>query len=596
MQNSGIEDKVKDKINELQQKDLLDLANEYIESYKIIISILDEMVLIFGENEITIDKYLQIIKVGLKNSGLGKIPGTQDQVILGDVERSRSSKVNYVFIIGLNDGYFPSVNRAEGFFNDNDRLLLEKDGIELAKGTIENLYEENFNIYKAFTIAEKKLFLSYSSSDNEAKSLRPSMLIIKLKKIYPKLIENSDVTDEVIEDNNIDNFNNCSSIDKDIIDKLYGNNLVTSVSRLEKYRSCAFSYYLQYGLKLKPKEELKVQSINTGSFMHEVIDSFFEYVNSENINLPFLLEDNFNIEKIVNIIVDEKLSLSKNIIFTVTKKYKILVTRLKRIISKALKYIVEGLVHSEFNMLGTEVEFDKNGDFKPIIIKLDNGKTVEICGKIDRIDTANSDDGRYVRIIDYKSSAKNIDLNEVYAGLQIQLLTYIDAVCKKEDFIPAGVLYFSLIEQMIKSDTKLTEEQIENEIRKNFKMKGLIVADVKVIKMHDNTLESGSSKIIPAAITASGAVNEKWTSGVKKDEFKVLQDYIYKTITQISKEIFEGKIDVKPYNKKGKTPCQYCLYKSICGFNPNNMNNCYNYIDTKSKDDILNKMRQEEQS
>ena len=114
--------------------------------------------------------------------------------------------------------------------------------------------------------------------------------------------------------------------------------------------------------------------------------------------------------------------------------------------------------------------------------------------------------------------------------------------------------------------------------------------------MHDNTLESGSSKIIPAAITASGAVNEKWTSGVKKDEFKVLQDYIYKTITQISKEIFEGKIDVKPYNKKGKTPCQYCLYKSICGFNPNNMNNCYNYIDTKSKDDILNKMRQEEQS
>ena len=200
MQNSGIEDKVKDKINKLQQKDLLDLANEYIESYKIIISILDEMVLIFGENEITIDKYLQIIKVGLKNSGLGKIPGTQDQVILGDVERSRSSKVNYVFIIGLNDGYFPSVNRAEGFFNDNDRLLLEKDGIELAKGTIENLYEENFNIYKAFTIAEKKLFLSYSSSDNEAKSLRPSMLIIKLKKIYPKLIENSDVTDEVIEE------------------------------------------------------------------------------------------------------------------------------------------------------------------------------------------------------------------------------------------------------------------------------------------------------------------------------------------------------------------------------------------------------------
>lgn len=590
IQHDNIEEKIKNKVNDLQEKNLIDLANEYLESYKIIIEILDEIVLIFGEDKLTIDKYLQIIKVGLKNSGLGKIPGTQDQVILGDVERSRSHKVNTAFIIGLNDGEFPSVNKVEGFFNDNDRILLQKDGIELAKGTIENLYEENFNIYKAFTIAEEKLFLSYSSSDSEGKSLRPSMLIIKLKKIYPKLLEKSDVTEDIVLDRDNEYFNNFNNIDKDIIEKLYGNNLVTSVSRLEKYRSCPFSYYLQYGLKLKEKEELKIQSFNTGSFMHAIIDSFFEYVNSENISLPFLLEKDKKIEEIVSIIIEDQLALNKNIIFTVTAKYKVLVNRLKRIVSKALKYIIEGIVHSEFSVAGTEVEFDKNGEYKTIILKLDNGKRVEIRGKIDRIDAANSEDGKYVRIIDYKSSAKNIDLNEVYAGLQIQLLTYLDAVCKEEDFIPAGVLYFSLIEQMIKADVKITEEQIENEIRKNFRMKGLIVADVKVIRMHDNTLESGSSKIIPAAITTSGTVNEKWTSGIKSDEFKILQEYIYKTIKQISNEIFSGKIDIRPYYKKGKTPCKYCQYKSICGINYNNAHKCYNYIDNKSKDDILKVM------
>lgn len=592
LQNNNIEEKINKKICELKENNLIDLANEYVESYKIIIEILDEIVLIFGDDKLTIDKYLQIIKVGLKNSGLGKIPGTQDQVILGDVERSRSHKVNSAFIIGLNDGAFPSVNRDEGFFNDNDRLMLEHDGIELAKGTLENLYEENFNIYKSFTTAEQRLYLSYSSSDGEGKSLRPSMLIIKLKKIYPKLIEDSDVTDEVISNTNIEYNNNPNKIDKENIEKLYGNNLVTSVSRLEKYRSCPFSYYLQYGLKLKEKEELKIQSFNTGSFMHEVIDSFFDYVNSENIDLPFLLEDDLQIEKIVDSIIEDKLTLNKNTIFTVTAKYKVLVSRLKRIVSKALKYIIEGLVHSDFDVSGTEIEFDKKGEYKPIILKLDNGKRVEIRGKIDRIDTANSEDGKYVRIIDYKSSAKNIDLNEVYAGIQIQLLTYLDAVCKQEDFIPAGVLYFSLIEQMIKADSKITEDQVENEIRKNFKMKGLIVADVKVIKMHDNTLEAGSSKIVPAAITSSGAVNEKWTSGIKSEEFKILQDYIYKTITQISEEIFAGKIDIKPYYKKGKTPCQYCSYKSICGFNSNNAHNCYNYINQKSRDDILRHMGQ----
>ena len=146
---------------------------------------------------------------------------------------------------------------------------------------------------------------------------------------------------------------------------------------------------------------------------------------------------------------------------------------------------------------------------------------------------------------------------------------------------------------MIKADKKISEEEIEEMIRKNFRMKGLIVADVKIIKMNDNTLTSGSSKLVPAAITKSGTVNEKWTNGVDSEEFKVLQDYIYKTIKEISKEILSGKIDLKPYNKKGKTPCEYCVYKSVCGSNTKNPENKYNYIDEKTKDDIINMMKKE---
>ena len=157
--------------------------------------------------------------------------------------------------------------------------------------------------------------------------------------------------------------------------------------------------------------------------------------------------------------------------------------------------------------------------------------------------------------------------------------------------MPAGVFYFSLLEQMINSDKKITDEEIEELIRKNFKMKGLVIADVKIIKMNDNTLKNGSSKLIPAAITASGEVNSKWTNGVNNEEFKILQDYIDYIIKQISNNILSGKIDLKPYNKKGKTPCEYCMYKSICGFNTKQKNNCYNYIDKKTKDDIIKKMK-----
>ena len=637
IQEQNIEEKIIKKIEELEENGLLDLASEYKTSYKIIIDILDEIILIFNDEKMTIDQYSKILKIGLKNSGLGKIPGTQDQVILGDVDRSRSHKVNTVFIIGLNDGSFPTVNKDEGFFNDLDREKLKEDGIELAKGTIDKLYEDNFNIYKAFTTAENQIHLSYVSSDSDGKSLRPSILIGKIKKVYPKLQEKSDVITkkyEVINElityeqliENIANLKNKEEIEdiwynvykyyksqnewnkkleedlkgleytnlpqnikKENIDKLYGNTLNTSISRLEKYRSCPFSYYLQYGLRLKEKEQLKIQSFNTGSFMHETIDEFFDYVKQEDLNLAELEEE--QIFKIVSKIVDEDLNLGKNFAFTATAKYKVLVRRLKKIVSKALKYIIETIIHSDFNIEGTEIEFGKKEKYKPIVLEIGEGKKVEITGKIDRIDTANSEDGKYLRIIDYKSSAKNIDLNEVYAGLQIQLLTYTDAICKEEDIMPAGIFYFSLLEQMVKAEKRMTDEEIEEMIRKNFRMKGLIIADVKIIKMNDNTLKSGSSKLVPAALTASGTINEKWTNGVKAEEFKILQDYIYKTIKDISREILSGNIDLKPYYKKGKTPCEYCEYKGICGFNPRQKGNCYNYIDQKTKDEILEKMR-----
>ena len=325
--------------------------------------------------------------------------------------------------------------------------------------------------------------------------------------------------------------------------------------------------------------------------MHETIDNFFEYVREENINLAEIEED--KILEIVSNIIDESLNLKKNFIFTATTKYKVLVRRLKKIVAKALKYIIQTIIYSDFSVEGTEIEFSKKGKYKPIILELENGKKIEITGKIDRIDTASNEDGKYLRIIDYKSSAKNIDLNEVYAGLQIQLLTYTDAICREEDIIPAGIFYFSLLEQIVTADKRIDEDEIEELIRKNFRMKGLIIADVKIIKMNDTNLEQGSSKLVPAAITSKGSVNEKWTNGVKQEEFKILQDYIYKTIKDISREILSGKIDLKPYNKQGKTPCEYCEYKSICTFDPRRKENTYQYINKLTKDDIIRKMKKE---
>jgi len=642
LEENNIKDILLSKINSFNEQGLIELANIYNSSWDLLIDILDELVQVLGEEKISFENYTNLLRAGFNNSSLGKIPATLDEVIVGDVDRTRSAKKKVIFIIGLNDGKFPSVSKNEGFINDEERVILKENGIELAKTTKEQIYDENFNIYKAFGVAEEKLYLSYPASDNEGKGLRKSILINKVRKIFSKLEEESDIVQtrtymsskditfdllllnlrkylngedidliwlEVYKIYNHDEeykgkleraiqgfyYSNIGeNISKENLEKLYGDTLQTSISKLESYKRCPFSYYLKYGLKLSDRTELKLEKMDTGTLMHDIIDDFFELLKEKNISVKELEDD--KIEKIIEEILNNKLQLKQNYIFSSIPKYVVLTKRLKNVVIRAVKYIINTLRYSDFKVLGTEIEFGENKQYEPIQINLENGKKVEIIGKIDRIDIAENKDGKYIRIIDYKSSVKSIDLNEVVAGIQIQLLTYLDAVSKKENADLAGVLYFNLIEPVIKAKNKyLTEEELEEEIRSNFKMNGLILGNVEVVKMMDNNLTSGNSNIIPAYIDKDGSVSKNKPSIVEKEDFLVLQNKVEKVIKQISEEIMSGEIAQKPIylHKNKRTACEFCSYKAICGFDSKMCGNSYNYIPNLPKNEVLAKLKSE---
>lgn len=400
-----IDQKMEQKRKALLEKGKLELANEYQNSWKIVMELLDELVTLFGDEKMGLDRYMQLLKVGLINRSLGKIPPAQDQVTIGDVDRSKAHKVKAIFIIGVNDGVFPATYQSEGFFDDKDREEFQKHQIELAKATKERLQEDQFNLYKAFSIAENKLFVSYVSSDLEGSTLRPSVLIGKIKRIFPELVETSDVIEkEYTITNEAVTFEELLSklrkaaegepfedkwlsvweyyqnqpqwreklihaqagllystlpeqITKENVDKLYGDTIQTSISKLEQYASCAFSYYLKYALKLKEQEQAQIKAMDTGSFLHDLIDSFLEYVKEEGIFLKEI-QDN-EIDRIVNQLVAEKLRLEKNYIFTMNQKYQFLVVRLTKLLKTALTHIIASIRESDFEILGNEIEFKK---------------------------------------------------------------------------------------------------------------------------------------------------------------------------------------------------------------------------------------------
>ena len=618
---NNIQEKINKKIEKLNEIGEPEIAKEYKASVEVLVNVLDEVVEIFGEEKLSIEKYKEILKIGLKNKEIGKIPQNLDQVILGDIDRTRSHKVKNVFIIGINDGMFPSTIKNEGFLNDKDRDILKENNLEIAKNTIDNLYEDQFNIYKALTTAEENLYLSYTSSNKEGQAQRPSVIISKIKKIFPKIKEESDIikntslitnqeatfeellknirklkNGEKIDDIWIDVYNwynqnekwrqrlissqmglehtnKAETISKKNIEKLYGNTLKTSVSKLEQYRECPFSFHLKYGLKIEDEEEYKINPIDTGSFMHEVVDTFFETIKDINVK-------DEEIEKIVEEIIDEKLKLEKNSIFSSSAKFIVLTNRLKKTIKESIKNIVYQMRLSDFKIEGNEIEF---------IRKQDN---VEITGKIDRLDIGNDGTQEYIRIIDYKSSNRNVDLNKMMAGTQIQLITYMDAISEQLQKQPAGIFYFNLIEPILNENNNLSDEEIKEKIRKKFKMNGLILADIKIIKMMDKSLEKGASNIVPVYLDKEGKISSLKSNTVTKEQFSNLQKTIRKIIKQISNEILMGKIEIKPmYDKIKKTcSCDYCKYKTICEFNPKQ--NKYEYLQNKTKESILEEIKE----
>ena len=434
IEENNIKSILNNKIEQFTANGKIELANIYNSSWNLLIDILEEIINTLGEEKVNFEKYAELLKAGFNSSSLGKIPATLDEVIVGDVDRTRNSKKKVIFIIGLNDGNFPSVNKSEGFINDEERLILRENGLNLAKTTIEQGLDENFNIYKTFGVAEEKLFLSYSASDNEGKGQRKSILINKVKNIFPTLKEESDIIksklyitskdmmfDELLIQ--IRKYLNGEEIDKiwfgiyniyktnsdykarlmyamkgieynniaenikiENLKKLYGNELITSISKLESYRRCPFSYYLKYALKLTDKTELKLERIDTGTLMHDVIDEFFITLKENNISIKDI--EDTDVERIIKEIIDNKLSLGQNYIFNSVPKYIILTKRLRKVITKAIKYIICTLKYSDFTVFGTEVEFGKRKQIEPITIELEDGRKVEIIGKIDRIDIA----------------------------------------------------------------------------------------------------------------------------------------------------------------------------------------------------------------
>jgi len=616
------------------------LAREYSQIWNLVMELLDQVVEVFKEEPLNLKEFVKLLSLGFGEHKMGIIPPSLDEVLVSDVERVRTNTVKLLYVIGVNDGIFPSVLKDEGILTDADRNNLRNMDVEIADDSKIKTFEEQFLIYKTLTNTGKYLRLCYSIADFEGKALRPSSIISRLKVVFPKITEEGEIIERDVEssmelvsreiptfnklvsilrrdnkDKEISPFwrsveqwykdneewrskleyihsasaytNSVEQISKEKVRKLYGDKLYFSISKLEKYVECPFAYYVQYGLKAKDRKVFAISAPDLGSFMHSVIDEFSKIVENRSIKW-YEIDEAWCIETVSEIVDKEAKEVSGGI-FDSSPRYRYFTERLKRVLIRTILIIIEHLKRSGFQPIGYEVGFDNKAAYPPIEIELSNGEKVKLIGRIDRVDKLTLEGKDYYRIIDYKSGNKDFKLSDVYYGLQIQLLTYLDAILTNEEIkdkepkIPGGVFYLRIHDPIVKGNREISEEEIEKEIMKELKMRGLLLADPRIVKEMDKEID-GSSLIIPARINKGGDLGK--SSVGTEEQFNILREHVKNNLIKTCEEMLRGEIDIRPFKDKDKTACSFCMYSAICQFDNAFDGNSYKVIEERKDEEV----------
>lgn len=585
-----------------------DYSNEslYAQIYEKVLDILDKMVYMIEES-IDIKKFVSMLEVGFKDIGVGHIPPTLDQVIVGDITRTRLNHIKILFVNGVNDGIIPGHHNDIGILNDKDKEMLEEVGINLAPTNKINTYIEQLYIYMLLTKASDRLYISFATIDEGGKELKPSYVITQINNMFanldteqgswsdsPKKIDSKqdaldyflnhmneledDITREkmrniyealpveykVRADAFIDGYRyrySDNRLSEDIARMLYGDILRSSVSKMEQYARCPYAYFIKYGLGLYEREEYEVAAVDIGNILHNTMERIFENIHSSEVydwrNITKDQSDKLVDECIEAVVKDLDAS-----IFLRSKRNGYILNKINRIARRTTDVMKRHINSGSMEPSLFEKSFGEKDELVSSRLNLIAGR-LQLSGKIDRVDISTKEDNVYVSIVDYKSGNANFDINKVYDGTQLQLSVYMNIVKEivsksypDKHIVPAGMFYYHLTNPMVESSDR---EKAEKELAKESRLRGIVNIDDGAIDM----LDRAKDDVLPNIYDRKGDIKSSEYI-VDNEKFNGLCNFVNKKLVEFGNKIIEGDITSAPIRSGRHVTCEYCDYSAIC--------------------------------
>ena len=598
------------------------MEKEYAQIYGIVMELLDKMTEILGEETVSPEEFRQILETGMSQAKVALIPPGLDQVLVGDMERTRLKDARALFFVGVNEGNIPKNTESGGILTELDREFFADQGVELAPGPKELMNIQRFYLYLNLTKPSEHLCLSFANSNMKGEAVSPAYLIHTVRRLYPQLhperAEEPESFLELLETpstgmdylleilgSHMDKYEEplfqelyswylrspeyqeltkkltdaafmrkpADRISASVARALYGEVSPNSATRLERFAACAFAHFLRYGLEITERAEYEFRAMDMGNVIHQALEKFAAELQRKGLRWSELDEEER--DSIVEECLNQVAADYGNTILKSSARNQYMIERTSRILKRTVWALQEQLRQGEFLPEGFEVSIGG--------------------GRIDRLDVLKEDKKVYVKIIDYKSGNTSFDLVSLYHGLQLQLVVYMDAALDAEqrkhpdcDIQPAGIFYYNVKDPMIQENIQADMDSIQPGLLKELKMNGLVAANSEVIQKMDRSLVS-----LPVTYNKDGSFR-KGSSVATREQFRLLNEYVKRKISDIRGEILSGDTEVSPYELGKRTACTYCSYQGVCGFDRKIPGYEYRRLKQFSDQEIWNHLEEEE--
>jgi ATP-dependent helicase/nuclease subunit B len=592
------------------------LAKEYGQLWELTVSALEQAEAVLGGMEMDREDFGRMFALVLSQYDVGTIPVSLDRVSAGDFDRMRRRNIKHLIVLGASDERLPMAQSASGVFSTEEKRRLAELDVDLGDGGEDGLWREFALIYNTLALPKQTLAMSFAETGGGE---RPSFVMNRAKALFGLEIKYADAAGmkmnapapamelaalgirggdgraaaaaAVMEERCGERLSllrraseiSRGSLSEEAVRRLYGERLRLSASRIDKFASCRFAYFVQYGLRAKVRKPAGFTPPEIGTFMHYVLQHTAADVMEKG---GFTAVTDEELGKITDRHIAGYAQTELNDFHEKSSRFKYLFTRLERDVRAVVADMAGELRCSDFQPLDFELDFGSDRRLPPTDVG--NGRdSLTLTGIADRVDGWVHDGKLYLRVVDYKTGRKKFELSDVWYGMGLQMLLYLFSLQRGgsalygREIVPAGVMYVPARDALVSSPSRLDAENIAAKRAAARRRSGLLLADDAVLEAMEH---GGDPQYIPVKFKNGVPSGDALTTA---EGFGLLARHIDDTLTNMARELRGGSIAADPYYRsQQENACVNCEFFDVCHFTDGECGESLNYMPKKKTDEV----------